>query len=261
MDAKAAAHGNGNAVRGTIDKASKHCGARNHIRSATGGENTMAASGDNILEGVLQIRSGIERPVECEFEWMRQLNECASTFHVNGAAGEEYTNNHTCGTDAPSIFNLLAHDGERHCVVIEASGVRPHQNVNGYFAGAHDTIDQRPRRREAVHRERGAELDAIRSTVLRGMACFKRLSRNFEYDWAAQEKYPRRIDSRIAPISEGKLSLTLTNKVRLPHHRKLPCWRWEPRPSFVCLDPGARSNLPFTCHCVSSRNWDPQKRK
>jgi hypothetical protein len=183
------ARGNSNAVGSKSYQMSEHCGACNHVGSATGGEDAMATSGDDIFEGALQIGSGIESPVESELERMSQLNKCTRAFDINRSVGGEHPHNDTSGPDAARIFNLLTDDGECSRVVVEAAGMRPHEDVNRYFAAAHGANAQRPRRSKTFHLERGTKLDAVGPAFLRGQACFKRFGTKFEYVWVGQEKY------------------------------------------------------------------------
>lgn len=213
VQTQASARGNSNAVGGKSYQMSEHWGACNHIGSATGGQDAMATSGNDVFERAVKIGSRIECAVESEFERMSQFHKRAGAFYINSSVGGQHARNNAGGSDASRIFNLLTDDGECSRIVDEAAGMRPHEDVNRYSGAAHGANAQRPRRSKTIHLERGTKLDAVCSAFLRGETCFERLGAKFEYGRVDQEKYPAEDRSpKNTPHSGKKLSLTLTDK-------------------------------------------------
>ena len=181
VQTKTAACRNGNTVRCASHEARDYSRARNHVGRASRGENAMATSGNHIFESLFQIGCRIKGAVKGDFKGMGQLDECASALNIDGAAVEEYAEDDTGSANTPNVPDFVAHRSEGGDIVMKVPGMGAHHHVNWNPALADRLLDERVRRRQAIHLKRSAKFDAIRAAFLCSEACFKSFGTQFEY--------------------------------------------------------------------------------
>jgi hypothetical protein len=155
-------------------------GSSQHIPLAARGQDTPAASGDDVFESLIKRGSVIEGTMKGDFEWCSQGDKLPRTFNVHRAIGAKDAEDEAAGPKAARMQKILAHHGELVVRVEKVAASRPQEDMHGESAAQNRFTRETVARREAAFAERGAEFDAIRSTFACGEASLDTLCTKFE---------------------------------------------------------------------------------
>lgn len=169
----------------------------------------MATSGNHIFQSLFQMGCRIKGAMKGDFKGMGQSDECASALDIDGAAVEKYAENHTGSANAPNVPDFVVHGSEGGDIVMKVPGLGAHHHVNGNSALADRLLDERVRRRQAIHLKCGAKFDAIRAAFLRREACFKSFGTQFEYHRRSHDSCSRCSDPNAALKPRAWSTLTV----------------------------------------------------
>jgi hypothetical protein len=146
----------------------------------------VTAGGDNIFEGLIEIRRRVEGTVEGNLPRRSHFYERASALDIDGAIRVEYADDDSTGSKTPSVLKIFADRVEGGCRVVEAVGVRAQDDVDRYSAPLNGLGDECVIRGEAPYVERGAEFDSVGSARPRGKAGVQSFGTEFKDDRSAQ---------------------------------------------------------------------------
>lgn len=178
--AEATAGGDGDAIAGALDEAGDGGCAADDVRSSAGGEDAIAAAGDDVFEGLIEVRCFVEGAVEGDFERSGLRNDGACLLLVDCAVRMQSPED-----DAGCAELLRGAQGFEDLIELarridEVAGAGAEHDVDGEAGAAHGLRDEFGRRREAADGEVGAELDAVRAGVRGEEAGVERLGAELE---------------------------------------------------------------------------------
>jgi hypothetical protein len=124
----------------------------------------MATRGNDIFQGLIEIRSCVEGAVEGCLQGASQVDEDAGAFDVDGAIGVEDAESDSADSKSLGVLKFFADRVEVGCGVVEAAGVGAQDDMNRQAATVDGFGDEFVIGSEAAYVECGAEFDAVGST-------------------------------------------------------------------------------------------------
>jgi hypothetical protein len=121
----------------------------------------MATCGDDIFQGLIEIRSCVEGAVEGRLQRSGQFDESAGAFDVDGAIGVEDAEGDSADSKSLGVLKLVADRVEVGCGVVEAVGVGAQDDMDWQAATVDGFGDEFVIGSEAAYVECSAEFDAI----------------------------------------------------------------------------------------------------
>ena len=181
-DAKAAAHGDLDAIGSAGDEAGEYVGAREYVRCASRGEDAMTAGCDDVFEGGIDLGDLIECAVEGDFHGRGEFHQSAGVCSIHCAIRVQYAEDDAGRSDALRVLKLGEDGGEVGCGVDETIGVRTQEYVDWKAAAVNCLLGKFTAGGKTTYIEHGAELDAVRAACLGQQAGFKGFGAQFEDD-------------------------------------------------------------------------------
>ena len=123
----------------------------------------MATCGDDIFQGLIEIRSCVEGAVEGCLQRAGQVDESAGAFDVDGAIGVKDAEDDSADSKSPGVMKFFTDRVEVGCGVVEAVGVRAQDDMDRQAATVDGFGDEFVIGSEAAYVECGAEFDAVGS--------------------------------------------------------------------------------------------------
>jgi len=111
-ETKSAACGDIDAAGRTGDEASEYIGAGKHVRCASRSEDTVAACGDDVFEGAIEVKNFVERTVKGHFHWRGEFDKSACASCVYRVIPVQYPEDDTGRSKALRMLKLGADRSE-----------------------------------------------------------------------------------------------------------------------------------------------------
>ena len=147
----------------------------------------MATCGDDIFQGLIEIRSCVEGAVEGCLQRAGQVDESAGAFDVDGAIGVEDAEGDSADSKSPGVMKFFTDRVEVGGGVVEAVCVGAQDDMDRQAATVDGFGDEFVIGSEAAYVECGAEFDAVGSTLPCCEAGVQGFGTEFEDDRAAQK--------------------------------------------------------------------------
>ena len=133
----------------------------------SGGEDTRAAQGDDVFEGLEGVASLVEGAVEGDLHTLGGINETAAKRYVDVAIGGQCTDNYAIGTESVGKVDVAEHRFGLSFVIDKIAFARTDEDVEFQALDTTSTLDRFGRGSETVKLEGRAEFDTL-STALSG---------------------------------------------------------------------------------------------
>lgn len=133
----------------------------------SGGEETRAAQGNDVLEGLIGVVGLVEGAVEGDLHTLGGINETAAKKHVDVAIGGQCTDDYAIGSELLSEANVAEHRFGLSFVIDKIAFARTDEDVEFQALDTTSALDRFSRGSEPVKFEGRAEFDTL-GTALSG---------------------------------------------------------------------------------------------
>jgi len=182
LDSQTSAYGDVDPAIGLFYESFQCVGTGEDVWMSTGGEDAVAAEGDEGFEGVGQGGRLVEGSVEGDGHRSGRCDELLCEAVVYLVAGGEGAEDDTGGSELPGVLYVFDHHGDLVIGVAEAASSRADHDVDRQRGEADGCGYEAVAGGEATFREGGAELDASGTACAGGEAGVKGLGAEFEDD-------------------------------------------------------------------------------
>ena len=131
------------------------------------GEDTRAAQGDDVFEGLIRVAGMVEGAVEGDLHTLGGINETAAKRDVDVAIGGQCTDNYAIGTESVGKVDVAEHRFGLSFVIDKIAFARTDEDVEFQALDTTSGLDRFGRGSETVKLEGRAEFDTL-STALSG---------------------------------------------------------------------------------------------
>src|SRR5258705_10826932 len=146
----------------------------------------MATCGDDIFQGLSEIRSCVEGAVEGCLQRSGQVDESAGAFDIDGAIAVKDAEDHSADSKLLGVMKLFTDRVEVGGGVVEAVCVGAQHDMDRQAASVDGFCDEFVIGSQAAYVECGAEFDAVGSALPCCEAGVQGFGTKFEHDRSAQ---------------------------------------------------------------------------
>lgn len=142
----------------------------NDIGLTACGKDAVAASGDDVFEGLGEGCGVVESAIKRDFERSCELNQLSGALHIDCGIGVKDADNEASDAHRFQMSQILLHHFEFSVGIFKIAGPGTQQDVDRETAIIKYDANQSVARRQAIFNQSRAEFDSVRTALLAGDA-------------------------------------------------------------------------------------------
>ena len=146
----------------------------------SGGEDTRAAQGDDVFEGLIGVAGMVEGTVEGDLHTLGGIDETTAKRHVDVAVGGQCTDDYAIGSELVSEANVAEHGVGFGFIIGKIAFTRTDEDVEFQALDTTSVLDRFGRGSKPVKLEGRAEFDTLGTALSGSLGACKVARTDFE---------------------------------------------------------------------------------